>query len=144
MNELTQNGEVSEEIKKEIMAIQEAIHPSKLGQTIDVTIANIEKYVLPQYKANLFGNIYDFEVGIEAVRSGNMKGHTSIKHDLQFICSGDTIVCFGLGDGADYDEKNNKITEHLNFPFCDVFVRVDGELRLLAVTASAVIPVSSN
>ena len=144
MNELTQTSEVSEEAKKEIMAIQEAIHPSKLGQAIDVTIANIEKYVLPQYKANLFGNTYDFEVGIEAVRSGSMKGHTSIKHDLQFFSSGDTIVCFGLGDGADYDEKGKKITEHLNFPFCDVFVRVDGELRLLAVTASAVIPESSN
>ena len=133
-------GEVSEETKNEIMASQEAIHPSKLGTPPDEIIANIKKYVLPQYQANLFGNIYDFEVGIEAVRSGSLKGHTSIKHDLKFFSSGDTIVCFGLGDGADYDEEGNKITEHLNFPFCDIFVRVDGELRLLAVTASAVIP----
>ncbi|MCF6311807.1 MAG: hypothetical protein L3J39_05080 [Verrucomicrobiales bacterium] len=140
MEKIASAGEVTEQTKQEIMAIQEAIHPSKLGQAIDVTIANIKKYVLPQYKANLFGNIYDIEIGIEAVRSGSMKGHTSIKHDLQFFSSGDTIVCFGLGDGADYDEDGNKISEHLNFPFCDVFVRVDGELRLLAVTASAVIP----
>lgn len=140
MEEVVSNGEVSQKTKQEIIAIQEAIHPSKLGQPIDVTIANIKKYVLPQYKANLFGNIYDIEVGIEAVRSGSMKGHTSIKHDLQFFSSGDTIICFGLGDGADYDEEGNKVTEHLNFPFCDVFVQVNGELRLLAVTASAVIP----
>ena len=140
MSETTDNGEVREETKQEIMAIQEAVHPSVLGMSIEDRIANIHEHVLPQYKANLFGNIYNFQEGLDAVRAGNMQAHTSIKHDLKFFSEGNTVICFGLADGADYDKNWEKVSENLNFPFCDVFVRVDGKLRILAVTASAVPP----
>lgn len=144
MSDITETGEVSDEIIQKLKAIQEEVSPSVLGVPPETTIANLEKHVLPQCQSNLFGAIYKVEDGIAARRSGSLNGHTSIKHDLKFFGVGDTVVCFGLGDGADYDENGNKVTEHLNFPFCDVFARVDGRWRLLAVTASAVPEESSS
>ena len=138
MSETTNLGAVSEEDIKEIIAIQDAISPSALGVSIEDTITAMDKYILPQYKGNLFGVINDYNWGREGILAGNLKWHTSTRHDMIFYSGGDTIICYGLADGADYNENGEIIRQHPSFPFCDVFVRVDGELRLLAVMASAV------
>ncbi len=138
MDNSTMSGEVSDAIKEEILIIQEEVHPSIIGSTREERIANIEKHTLPQFKANLFGKITNLDDWLEATRAGTYDRHTSVKHDLVWFSCEDTVVCYGLADGADYDEDGNKSNEYLNFPFCDVFVRVDGRMRGLAVSASAV------
>lgn len=57
MSDISENGEVSEEIIKEIMAIQEAVSPSVLGIPAETTIANIKKHLFSQCQTNLFGGI---------------------------------------------------------------------------------------
>lgn len=132
------NGEVSEETKETIKAIQEKLTPSTLGTPIEEVAANIEKYVVPQYRSNIAGAYYTRQDWLDSVRAGNLERHTSNPHTREFYSVGNTIILYGLTNGADYDENGVKLIEQLNVPFCDVFMQIDGELRLIAVTTSLV------
>ncbi len=135
---MNETGKVSEQDKQAILSIQEAVAPGVLGTPIADTLSNIEKYVVPQYRSNIAGAYYTRDEWLATVRAGNLIRHTSIRHEETFFSVGDTIICFGLADGADYTENGDKSFEQCNVPFCDIFVRLDGNLRLAAVTSSAV------
>lgn len=121
---------LSEELKSELIAMQEAIMPSRPGPPLEVQIASIRKFMTPQAVVIVDGATYSRDEFVEILLSRRGQVSRSDLHDRKFISAGETVFIDGFLDRV--TTFKGKKSELRNAYFCDVFSRAEGQWTLLA------------